>query len=102
MSAVAKIRELLPPNTVNLENGKVVRLSLWTLWNGVPWNTVVIERTAVGFSCSVGEPEHGGGRVQGDLDEVLAGFHPDIKRRYKQLFELNEPTGAQLKEFGFL
>lgn len=102
MAAVRAIREELPPNTIKIKDGKVMKYSQWTLWNGIPWNTIVIERREDGFSCSVGDPGHGGSTVHGDLDEVAKQFHPTIGRKFKQLFMLDEPSGAELKALGCL
>lgn len=99
MTAVQLIRKVLPPTVIEIREGRVVKYRKWTLWSGVPWETVYIERTDDGFRCSVHDLEHGSTTVVGSLDLVAAQFDNDIGAQYRELFMFDEPTGAQLRPY---
>lgn len=91
----------LPPSYIEIQDGKVVRIEEWTMWNGQPWPTFTLTRTTrlggpESFRCSMGDPEHGGGSASGSLEHVLEGLHPEIARKYTEVMEMVEPTGHKI------
>ncbi len=88
-------------NQVRLKDGKVDSVETWVHWNGVPWPTIVIQKEGDIFESEIGDPEHGGGSLRGNLREILAGLHAEVASKYEQLFALENPTPESIAELGF-
>lgn len=92
----------LPPKKIIIRGGWVQSIEEWTLWNGEPFQTLLVERRPDGkFTSSIGDPEHGGVNRQGSLDEVLVSLHPAIAGYYKRAFEVGRSSLITLITEGF-
>jgi len=89
----------LPPSTVTVKDGKVMRIQKWTLWNSKPFATITISRDEEGiFYSSIGDPEHGTEEKLGVLQHVIAALHPEVQSSYRQAFNAKNPTKEQLQK----
>ena len=101
MTNLALLQRRLPSNQIEFVDGRVTKYSVWVNLNGHPWEAVVIERRENEFWCSIGDP--GEKRIiRGTINEVAAYFMAPVGARIKKLFALDEPTGKELRELGFL
>ncbi|MFA5070452.1 MAG: hypothetical protein WC528_04180 [Patescibacteria group bacterium] len=91
-------RAKLPPDTIQVINGQVVEIEEYTLWNLEPCLTISITRQEKSFVAIAQDPEHGGTRREGSLEEVLSLFHPKIAKPFRQAFQLENATPALLKK----
>ena len=90
----------LPKSRILIRNGVVQSINEWVLWNGTPANTLTIERTKNDFSSTIGDPEHGGRtRSATELSDVLGGLHQNVREKYVNLFNLQNPTVEQVQQF---
>jgi len=92
-------RDELPPDTVTVRGGKVVRVEHWVLWNQEPWKTIDIEREGDAFRCSMGSPGDGLTSV-GDLEHVVSRFHENTGQLYRELLSLQEATPEAIRRAG--
>ena len=100
MNIQTPIVEARHKNTILIEDGKVKRLSIWTLHDGRYWNSLVIERRTSDFECSLCEPG-GADTIVGTLEHVMQALPSDAGEVYRKLFLLVDPTGAELRDAGF-
>ncbi len=90
----------LPPSTVTITEGQVMKVQDWTFWNGTPWATITVERTPDGsFKSNIGDPEHGGSIKVGDLPEVIGGLHCEVAGPYISAFAMDPITADEAQEF---
>ncbi|HVN26250.1 MAG TPA: hypothetical protein VMT99_01170 [Candidatus Paceibacterota bacterium] len=93
----------LPPDTITVKGGRVVKFEHWVLWDGEPFPTITIERTGErSFRSFIGDPEHGGAAANGKtLRDVVAGLHQKFQDQYDLLFDLRQPSLEAIRALGF-
>ena len=95
----------LPPDEIVVQSGRVTSLKERGLWNLIPTMIIEAQKEPDGrYSVSLCDPEHGGGPTQfGSTMAEAAGrvMHPDIATKMTALFDLQNPTEAQIRKIHY-